>query len=489
MDHIDLTEPRSIEDWRSLKKELEDTMVRLDNDYAGTAFPDDAREDYGYCADTLREVDERISELEARAKRTAEIAARAGNREAGYSFNTPKASSPQGDDIYDLSTVRNQFGEGHKAAMELRERARRSVDATVFPDTPGAFSRDTGEDKAKRVEGLMERLDGEGDEQRVAQLVLATGSPTYKRAFSKMIAGKALTREEQNAAERAFTIGSTGNYPVPYVWDPTVTLTSNGAINPVRAISRVTQITGNTWYGVNSAGITAAYESEAMEASDNTPTLTQPSANVERAQAFVPFSYEVADDWAALSAEMAREFADAKDILESSKFLNGLGHGSTQPEGLLVGATGTVLTATASVMAVADLYSLREALAPRWRSRATFTGNLAALDKIRQFDTGGGASLWVQLRYGDPADLLGYPVYEWSDMSSAITTGGASILTFGDFNQYHIIDRVGMSVRLISDLFGGSNNYPTGQSGLFALWRNTADVNVSAAFKTLKVTS
>jgi len=98
---------------------------------------------------------------------------------------------------------------------------------------------------------------------------------------------------------------------------------------------------------------------------------------------------------------MSRLFSDAKDILESSKFLTGLGHASTQPEGLL-GATGTRQTATASVFAVADLYNLENDLAPRWRARASFARSKAAYQKIRQFDTGGGASLWTQLAVRQP---------------------------------------------------------------------------------------
>lgn len=492
MDRIDLDVKRTIDEWRSVERELADEVARINTEYEGRALPDDAREDYAYAIETREQVVNIVRELERREDDARQLAQRDANREESFQFQTRRPSAVTGNDIYDLSTVRASWDNPVGQATELRDRAFRSVEQERFPETHSGFGRDTHEDKQGRVRDLIERLDRndqEGEPGRVARLILGTGSPAYRRAFGKYISGKreSMTREEAAAAERAFTIGSTGNYPVPYTWDPTVTLTSNGAINPVRAISRKTQITGNTWYGVNSAGITAAYASEAAEASDGTPTLTQPSVTVERAQAFVPFSYEVAEDWAGLEAEMAREFADAKDILESSKFLSGLGHSSQQPEGLLVGATGTILSAATATFAVADLYSLRQALAPRWRARGSFVGNIAVLDKIRQFDVYGGSSFWVDLGGGNPARVLGEPIYEWSDMSSAVTTSSSSILTYGDFAQYHIVDRVGMSVRLIADLVGGSNNYPTGQSGLYAFWRNSADVNVAGAFKTLKL--
>ena len=41
---------------------------------------------------------------------------------------------------------------------------------------------------------------------------------------------------------------------------------------------------------------------------------------------------------------LMRMFVDAKDLLESQKFITGLGHSSTEPEGLLVGGTAIVTT-------------------------------------------------------------------------------------------------------------------------------------------------
>ena len=184
---------------------------------------------------------------------------------------------------------------------------------------------------------------------------------------------------------------------------------------------------------------------------------------------------------------MSRMFGDAKDLLESNKYLKGLGHGSNEPEGLLVGATGTILTAASSAMAVADLYSLVEALSPRWRRRGVFAGSMAAYNKVRQFDSSGGASLWVQLGNGTPARLLGFGDFEWSDYDSTTTTPGSSVLTFGDFNEFSIIDRVGMNVEVVPHVFATAANRPSGNRGLYAYWRTTSDVRTAAAFKTLKI--
>jgi HK97 family phage major capsid protein/HK97 family phage prohead protease len=364
-----------------------------------------------------------------------------------------------------------------------REGAKRVLEDTTFadPDVDQA-------DAKQHVDRLLSTVDSERGE--LAKRMLVTGSPTYHRAFGKFIAGRPRTNEEEMALqlgdERALSETTTaGGFAVPFQLDPTVIATSNGVVNPLRAISRVETITTNEWRGVSSAGITASYAAEATEASDNAPVLAQPVCFPERAQAFVPFSREIGGDWGSLQTEMSTMFRDAKDQLEATKFLTGLGHASTEPQGLLVGGTAIVTTAGTAAIAVADLYSLEEALPPRFRPLARFVGSKFIYNKVRQFDTGGGASLWVRLGDGLPPELIGYPSHELSTMTAALTSAG-SVLIIGDFRHFLILDRVGMSVDLIPHLFGTANNRPTGQSGLYAFWRNSSQVLAWQAFRTLK---
>src|SRR5574338_123673 len=454
------------EEYRARYDELQAELTALNVETGGKPFSPEQREKFAALKEERDEAKARADELEARMEIVLQGEQREENRERPM-FYTPRAGSAASKNIYDLSDV--PF-EPNARRREFVDRAKRAIDGHSFADPKSADN----------VAKLLER-DSSGE---IAQRIMVTESPIYKRAFGKHLAGYALSAEEQRALSTAT------NYPVPAFTDPTVVLTSSGQINPMRQIARVITITGNTWHGVASTGVGSfSYSAESTEVSDISPTLTQPAANVEKAQGFIQYPIEVGEDWGALEAEMARLFADGKDSLENSKFLSGLGHGSNEPEGLLVGATGTVQTASASVVAVADLYSLREALSPRWRARASWVGNLAIMDKIRQLDTSGGASLWVQLRFGDPADLSGRPIYEWSAMSSSITTGGASVLTFGDFNEFTIVDRVGMNVEVVPHVFATANNRPSGNRGLYAYWRNTSDVRTSTAFKTLVVKS
>jgi HK97 family phage major capsid protein len=284
----------------------------------------------------------------------------------------------------------------------------------------------------------------------------------------------------QIESERAMAIGSggTGGFAVPLTLDPTINLVSNGELNPVRTVARVIQISTNEWNGVNSEGVVASYDAEAEEVSDDSPTLTQPSVTCARGTAFVPFSIEIGQDWNAMAQDLARLFSDARDVLDSQAFLTGTG--TNEPTGLLVAATGTVATAASSALAIGDIYTLRQSLPTRFAARATWAGNPKAFDQVYRF-VGGGSSEPPVLPTRDGA-VLGDRKIEWSTFSTATTTPGATVLAYGDFNQFVIADRIGMNVEIVQHMFGSALR-PTGQRGLFAYWRTGSKKLTENAFR------
>lgn len=480
----------TLEDFESRKVEVETRIAQINADNAGRRMADHDRNEWNELNAEREELVGTIAELRAREERVAEIVGGKAEGAQERGFHTPhvrKSGVARGNDVYDLSTVTSTFDNPARANAELVERAKRSLEDSSIPHY--------GVDEAKakgHIDGLLRAGEefGAVESSAVALRMLATGSPEYKRAFAKMLAQRPMNAAETAAAERAFTIGSTGNYPVPFTLDPTLVPISNGTVNPLRQVSKVITITGNTWKGVNNAGITAAYAAEGTEASDNTPTLTQPTFNVERAQAFIPFSIETQQDWAGMQGELAAALADAKDELEGTQFVTGAGHGSTAPQGIITGATTTVDTATSGTLAVGDLYNLLKALPPRFRANARFGGNIGIYNLIRQLDNNGGADLWKYLGdgVGERADgnasvLLGKPAHELSAMDSDATAEN-QLLVFGDFRYFQIVDRIGMDIELIPHLLG-SNRRPTGQRGIYAIWRNTAGVLSANAFRVL----
>jgi HK97 family phage major capsid protein len=351
----------------------------------------------------------------------------------------------------------------------------------------------------------------------------AVANPDYERAFWRLLqdpqhAHLELTQEEHQAvkqvrqiqrerdflegvrgAQRAMSLTTTsGGFAVPFVLDPTVILTSDGAINPYRAIASVASISVDEWRGVSSAGVTAAFQAEAAAVTDASPTLAQPTVSTEMARAFVPFSIEIGMDWASFASEMAKLFSDAKDVLEATKFA--IGSGTNEPFGVITGATTVFTASNTNSLVVADIYGVHNALGPRFRGRATWTLNNTVADRIRQLDTAGGSNLWVQnlqLRSAAAAvtltdgrmgaDLLGKAAYEASAQSGAFTTG-QKIAVVGDYTKFKIVDRIGMSIELIPHLFGpAQGQLPTGQRGYFSYWRTGAKVLDANAFRVLKL--
>src|SRR6185312_2119294 len=105
-----------------------------------------------------------------------------------------------------------------------------------------------------------------------------------------------------------------GGYLLPFVLDPTIILTNAGSANPLRRISNIKQTTSNTWNGVNSAGVTAAWLAEAGVAADATTTVGNIVVTPQKAAAWVFGSYEVLED-TDFGQQLPRLLADAKDRL------------------------------------------------------------------------------------------------------------------------------------------------------------------------------
>jgi HK97 family phage major capsid protein len=475
-----------------LRAELAEARSRvqeIDSAYAGQYIDpdtDDGRE-WAERNERIDELNRTLEQLERREERLRELADEPANREDGTTFHTPRPNAARGEDIFDLSTVRSSISDPSQQRGELRDRARRAIEMSR-PRHPG-IDADTAR---SNVERLVEENDTE--DGRFARYLLAVGSPAYRRAFGHYLQrgdASGMSREEQAAwqlgqtAERALSLtGATGGFAVPFELDPTILNTSNGVVNPIRQIANVEQITVDEWRGVSSTGITASYAAEATETTDNSPTLVQPTISTEKAQAFIPFSIEVGQDWSGLQGQMAELLADAKDTLEAAKFVNGTG--TNEPFGVLTGTTNTVNAAAgADAFTLANLYALVGALPPRYRARGAFIGDLLILNRIRQFDTvGSPAAIWADTLQADvPARLLGKPAYEASAMPDDATTGN-KFLVFGDFSRYKIVDRVGLTVEVIPHLFG-TNQRPTGQRGLYAYWRNGAKVVDGNAFRAI----
>ncbi len=476
-------DPMTIAERVARQDEIRERLQTIDETYDGQARPDDVREEWDKLVVEYREHETAIGDAERRRAELEQLtppAVPASDPQRRHIPVPGAASGPQTivrdrENIFDLRDARSRARSPEELRGLLRDRAMRAVETARFGDV----DREAAQGRAQRLLDTVDDKHG-----TLAERMLVTGSPAYERAFGKAVEALStggLTPEEQ----RALAVGTDnkGGYAVPFALDPTIILTNDGTINPLRQIARVEQITTKTWQGITSAGVTVVRAGEAAQVDANDPTLAQPEVTPQRVHGFIPFSIEVDADWTQMRAEMARLLADAKDVEEAASFVTGDGTTGQQPGGIPGSLNAASFEYVGSSWDDEDVYDLETAVPARFRARGSFMANKGIFNTIRQFADADGHDLWERIGGGQPARLLGYQAYEASDMQDD-ASDGRRFLLFGDFSQFLIVDRIGMSVELVPHLFG-ENQRPTGQRGLYAIWRNDSKILVDNAFRVL----
>jgi len=233
-------------------------------------------------------------------------------------------------------------------------------------------------------------------------------------------------------------------------------------------------------------------DAEFEEVSDDAPTFDSPDIPIKKMQGFVPISIEALQDEANVTQVVAELLAEGKDELEAVSLITGTGQ-SNQPTGIVTALANTaaeIAPVTPETFAIADVYAVYEQLPARHRRRGAFLANNLIYNKIRQFDTDGGAGLWTTLGNGEPPLLLGRPIGEAEAMDATwdgTETADNYVLLYGNFQNFVIADRIGMTVEFIPHLFGGTGQRPTGKRGWFAYCRMGSDVVNPNAFRLLNI--
>jgi len=266
---------------------------------------------------------------------------------------------------------------------------------------------------------------------------------------------------------------------------------------PLLRVCRIEQVTNNIWKGVSSAGMTWSFDTEAAEVSDDTATLAQPSVTVHMGRGLIPYSIEVGQDYPGFASEMSRLLNQGWMDLLALKTMTGTGSG--EPWGIFTAIDQTsaseVVTTTDGSFGGVDVFKTWNALPERYRSRATWVMNVTVESTVRQFAASAGSSsayFTVDLTQDGVSRINGRPViltdYAPAGVSGVVpgTTGAQNILVVGDFSNYLIAQRAGMSVEQIPMLWGSGNRLPTGQRGLFAWARVGGDSIADNAFRLLQ---
>ncbi len=233
-------------------------------------------------------------------------------------------------------------------------------------------------------------------------------------------------------------------------------------ISPIRQIASIREIGANVFRkpvsnGDGAAGWVGETGARVETTSPSITAIDFPTMELyampAASQTLLDDSVVDIDQW--LADEVQSEFA----VQESAAFVNG--DGINQPKGFLsytiaedsvkaagelgyiaTGVDGGFPAANPSDVLLDLIYTPKQA----FRANGRFVLNRSVLGQLRKFKDADGNYLWQpNVRPGEPARLLGYPVSEAEDMPDIAIASHA--IAFGDFRRgYLIVDRVGVRV-------------------------------------------
>ena len=391
---------------------------------------------------------------------------------------------PKPDDFQVMRKVESDLDLRTAGTNEVRDVARKLIDESDIIDPAHK------EAAERTIRRTTSRMSGDA----VARSLVATERAEYQSGFMKVITGDDwnLRPDEQRALEEARAMSTTGNaggFGIPVLIDPTVLITDGTGLLGVLDKARVEQITTDAWKGVSAGNTAWSFDAEGAESSDDASTFAQPTVNTHKAQATVPFSIEIGQDYPSFASEMFRILRDGYEDLLADKMITGAGDGSNEPFGLFTAAAAqnTIDVATDNTFAAADIDAVYAAVPEKFRARGTWVMNVDVENDIRAFGSGTATSRFTVDQTQSGISLLNGKEVVLSDYAPAWAgTDAQNILVFGDLSNYLVAQRVGMTVEMVDHMFATGNNRPNGQRAWYAYARIGADLVVDNAVRLLK---
>lgn len=172
----------------------------------------------------------------------------------------------------------------------------------------------------------------------------------------------------------------------------------------------------------------------------------------------------LADNYFNLPGYLAEQMGQAGGETEENKFI--IGTGVEEPEGVLIGAQRGKEGASANDFTADELIETYHSLHRRFREMASWMFNDSTALALRKKKDGKGQYLWQPgIQAGEPDRILGRPVAISENMPD-IGSSNKPIL-FGAMRYYRIMDRVGLSIQRLDELYAAS-----GQIGFKGYIRN-----------------
>jgi len=165
------------------------------------------------------------------------------------------------------------------------------------------------------------------------------------------------------------------------------------------------------------------------------------------------------------------------------------GNGTNKPQGLTqAGLTAGDTLGTAGTLTADELIDFVYGLPQKYRTSPTcaIVAHDSFFKKVRQLKhavttSGTIPYLWEEsFQAGEPARLLGIPVYCSPYATTFGSTASATLAVIGDFQHFVMAERSGMEVQVLRELYAGN-----GQIGYMGEMRLDAKVARTDAFRTL----
>ena len=154
---------------------------------------------------------------------------------------------------------------------------------------------------------------------------------------------------------------------------------------------------------------------------------------------------------------LAHAFGRSHGLAEEEAFIKGTG--TTQPTGIIGGATAVTRTESPLNAAVTanTLLDVYYGLQRQYRSNATWILNDNTVRTIRGITDGNDDFLWQPgLQAGQPDRIMGRPYITSAYMPDEGESPLSSAIVFGDMSNYTIADRTGFSIQRLNELYAAN---------------------------------
>lgn len=375
-----------------------------------------------------------------------------------------------------LKGLKEDMGKAHKAIRDLddlakrenrsltaEEEQKRTQFATKFDEAKANRERILN-DEARAAE--MASIDNELEENRDKNQSRGEFSDKYAKAFRSWIIGgmnnldtesREILRTGKAKEDRALTTqtGASGGYTIPEGFMNKIDIAVKYYCNFLGFSNVVTTATGNDlpWPTANDTGnIGALLAENTTIGSSVEPTFGSKTLKAHKftSKPVVVPNELLVDTAIDLDTELGNMLGERIGRIMASYFTTGTG--SSQPQGVVTGASDSSVSAAVAAISFDNLIDLFHSVDIAYRNNARWMFNDSTLKALRKLKDGNSQYLWQPgLTVDAPATILSKP-YEVNNFMATIGASAKSVV-FGDFNKFKIRVVQGMIMKRLVERY------------------------------------